>query len=57
MLDQARSAQGKSDPRLSAAFALSLSRLIEHDITRRNSVLLAANLEDGSFFLSRVVVS
>ena len=34
MLDQARSAQGKSDPRLSATFALRWSRLIEHDITR-----------------------
>ena len=33
MLDQARSAQGKSDPRLSATFALRCSRLIEHDIT------------------------
>ena len=34
MLDQARSAQGKFDPRLSATFALRWSRLIEHDITR-----------------------
>ena len=34
MLDQARSAPGKSDPRLSATFALRWSRLIEHDITR-----------------------
>ena len=34
MLDHARSAQGKSDPRLSATFALRWSRLIEHDITR-----------------------
>ena len=34
MLDQARSAQGKSDPRLSATFAMRWSRLIEHDITR-----------------------
>ena len=34
MLDQARSAQGKSDPRLSATFALRWSCLIEHDITR-----------------------
>ena len=33
MLDQARSAQGKSDPRLSATFALRWSCLIEHDIT------------------------
>ena len=33
MLDQARSAQVKSDPRLSATFALRWSRLIEHDIT------------------------
>ena len=31
---QAQSAQGKSDPRLSATFALRWSRLIEHDITR-----------------------
>ena len=34
MLDQAWSAQGKFDPRLSATFALPWSRLIEHDITR-----------------------
>ena len=32
-LDQARSTQAKSDPRLSATFALRWSRLIEHDIT------------------------
>ena len=34
MLDQARAAQGRSDPRLSTTFALRCSRLIEHDITR-----------------------
>ena len=34
MFNQARSTQGKSDPWLSATFALRWLRLIEHDITR-----------------------
>ena len=41
---------GQSHPRLSATFALRWPCVIEHDITRWNSVLLAANLKDGSFF-------
>ena len=49
--------RARSDLRLCATFALRLSCLIEHDITRGTAVLLAANLDDGSFFLSRVVHS
>ena len=54
MLDDARSAQGKSrgKSRMTLpAIALRWSCIIEHDITRLNSVLLAANLGDGSFFV------
>ena len=50
MLDQARSAQGKSDLRLSATFALRWFARDRAWYHTRNSVLLAANLDDGSFF-------
>ena len=36
--------------RSSATFALRCSHVIEHDVRRWNSVLLATNLGDGSFF-------
>ena len=54
MLDQARSAQGKSDPRLSATFALRWSRLIEHDMRWQRSSRRESR--GWFFFLSRVVV-
>ena len=40
----------RSDPRLSATFALHWSCVIEHDIRWWKSVLLTANLANGSFF-------
>ena len=55
MLDQARSAQGKSDPRLSATFALRWSRLIEHDITRGTAFFSPRISRMVLFFLARVV--
>ena len=56
MLDQARSAQGKSDPRLSATFALRWSRLIEPDITR-GTAFFSPRISRMVlfFFLSRAV--
>ena len=54
MLDQARSAQGKSDPRLSETFALRWSRLIEHDITR-GTAFFSPRISRMVLFLSRVV--
>ena len=56
MLDQARSAQGKSDPRLSATFALRWSRQIEHDITR-GTLFFSPRISRMVLFLARVVVS
>ena len=50
MLDHARSAQGKKLWFVAGDLALRWSLVIKHDITRSNSVLLAANLADGFFF-------
>ena len=53
MLDQAQSAQGKSHGQSRIGFVLRWSRLIEPDRAwyhTWNSVLLATNLDDGSFF-------
>ena len=46
---------GQKSRTVAVDFALHWSCVIEQDITRSNSVLLAANLGNGSFFLSRVV--
>ena len=58
MLDNERSAQvrARSSATQSTTVALRWSCVIEHDIRWWNSVLLTANLGNGSFFLSRVVV-
>ena len=57
MLDHGRSAHaaGQGHSRHSATFAPCWSRVIKHDNTWWNSILLATNLGDRSFFLSRVV--
>ena len=61
MLAQAQSAQGKSDPPLSATFALRWSHLIEHDTSITRGTLTAffspriSRMVLFFFFLSRVV--
>ena len=51
--DQARA---RSDPRLSATFALRWSRVIEHDITR-GTAFFSPRISRWFFFLARVVLS
>ena len=59
MLDDARSAKTKVADGVADDLALAgyADRSLSSMITRSNSVLLTANLADGSFFLSRVVAS